>query len=47
MARKKSIGSMGSSIMTIAKRIQKSFPRKKWTQCVKEAGKEYKKRSKK
>ena len=34
---------MGSEIMKIAKRIQRNKPNKKWTQCVKEAGKEWKK----
>ena len=46
MAKKKKIGSMGKEIMTIAKRIQKASPRRKWTQCVKEAGKEWKRKNK-
>jgi hypothetical protein len=39
---KKALGQQGKSIMKIAKRIRKSSPRKKWTTCVKEAGKKYK-----
>lgn len=46
MAKKKKIGTIGSEIMKIAKRIQKASPRKKWTQCVKEAGKEWKRGNK-
>ena len=38
------LSSQGSEIMRIAKRIRKANPRKKWTTCVKEAGKEFKKR---
>jgi hypothetical protein len=41
---KKNIGTQGSEIMKIAKRIRRDNPRKKWTTCVKEAGKEWKKR---
>jgi hypothetical protein len=41
---KKDIGAQGSEIMKIAKRIRRDNPRKKWTTCVKEAGKEWKKR---
>ncbi len=35
----------GSQIMTIAKRIRKQSPNKKWTDCVKAAGKEWKKKN--
>ena len=38
------LSSQGSEIMRIAKRIRKANPRKKWTTCVKEAGKEFKKK---
>jgi hypothetical protein len=41
---KNKIGAQGSEIMKIAKRIRRDNPRKKWTTCVKEAGKEWKKR---
>ena len=41
---KKKVGSMGSEIMKIAKQIRRKSPSKKWTQCVKEAGKEWKKK---
>jgi hypothetical protein len=41
---KSKLSSQGSEIMSIAKRIRKANPRKKWTTCVKEAGKEFKKR---
>jgi len=34
----------GKEIMTIAKRIRKKYPRKKWTNCVREAGKEWKRK---
>ena len=43
---KKKIGTVGSEIMKIAKGIQKKSLRKKWTQCVKEAGKEWKRKNK-
>ena len=33
---------MGSQIMTMAKKIRNASPTKKWTTCVKEAGKAYK-----
>jgi len=33
---------MGSSIMSEAKRIRKASPTKKWTTCVSEAGKKFK-----
>jgi len=39
---KKVLGQQGKEIMKIAKRIRKNNPRKKWTTCVKEAGKKYK-----
>ena len=35
------LGAMGKKIMTKAKAIRKANPRKKWTSCVKEAGKSY------
>ncbi len=38
------LASQGSEIMDIAKRIRKKNPGKKWTTCVKEAGKEYKRK---
>lgn len=41
---KKALGSMGSKIMTEAKKIRKASPGKKWTTCVKEAGKKMKKK---
>lgn len=40
---KSKLSNQGSEIMRIAKRIRKANPRKKWTTCVKEAGKEWKK----
>lgn len=40
---KKALGAMGSKIMTEAKKIQKANPRMKWTDCVKKAGKSFKK----
>jgi hypothetical protein len=40
---KKALGDMGKKIMTKAKAIRKSSPGKKWTTCVKEAGKSLKK----
>lgn len=39
---KKEFGTMGKTIMTEAKRIRKASPGKKWTNCVKEAGRKYK-----
>ncbi|MBU0489987.1 MAG: hypothetical protein KKA07_06650 [Bacteroidetes bacterium] len=33
----------GSEIMSLAKKIRKANPRKKWTDCVKQAGKDWKK----
>ncbi len=41
---KSKISKQGSEIMRIAKRIRKANPRKKWQTCVKEAGKEFKKK---
>lgn len=41
---KSKLSSQGSEIMRIAKRIRKANPKKKWITCVKEAGKEFKKR---
>jgi hypothetical protein len=41
---KSKLSSQGSEIMRIAKRIRKVSPRKKWTTCVKEVGKEYKRK---
>lgn len=41
---KSKLSSQGSEIMRIAKRIRKANPRKKWTTCVKEAGKEFKRK---
>ncbi len=36
---KKKLGEMGKKITTKAKAIRKANPRKKWTMCMKEAGK--------
>ncbi len=41
---KSKLASQGSEIMRIAKRIRKANPRKKWTTCVSEAGKEYRRK---
>lgn len=38
---KTKLASMGKKIMTEAKRIRAKSPSKKWTNCVKEAGKKY------
>ncbi|MCK9255830.1 MAG: hypothetical protein GX793_01525 [Bacteroidales bacterium] len=38
------LATMGKSIMTKAKQIRKANPNKKWTTCVKEAGKAFKKK---
>lgn len=43
---KKQLSAQGKSIMRIAKQIQKTSPRKKWTTCVKEAGKKWKSKNK-
>lgn len=40
----KRVASMGKSIMAKAKQIRKANPNKKWTTCVKEAGKSLKKK---
>jgi len=40
---KKALGTMGSKIMTEAKKIRKANPKMKWTDCVKKAGKNFKK----
>lgn len=40
---KKALSSMGSKIMRKAKEIRKENPGKKWTSCVKEAGRSLKK----
>jgi hypothetical protein len=39
---KKQMASMGKKITSEAKKIQKASPRKKWTNCMKEAGKKLK-----
>jgi hypothetical protein len=36
------LAAQGKEIIRIAKRIRKQNPRKKWTTCMSEAGKEYK-----
>lgn len=41
---KKELGSMGKRIMAKAKQIRKASPNKKWTNCVKEAGKSLRKK---
>lgn len=41
-AAKKAAAARGSKIMTKAKEIRKNSPSKKWTTCVKEAGKSLK-----
>ena len=41
---KAKLASTGKQIMAIAKKIRKKNPSKKWTDCVKAAGKEYKKK---
>lgn len=40
---KTKIASIGKKIMTEAKKIRKASPRKKWTSCVAEAGRKFKK----
>lgn len=40
---KKRLGEMGKKITGEAKKIRKASPGKKWTTCMKEAGKKYKK----
>lgn len=39
---KKKLAAMGRKITGEAKKIQKADPRKKWTTCIKEAGKNLK-----
>lgn len=39
---KSQMSAMGKQITTIAKRIRKQHPRKKWTECMRAAGKELK-----
>jgi len=39
---KKKMSEMGSEMVKIAKRIRKAKPNTKWTDCMKQAGKEYK-----
>jgi len=39
---KKELGKMGKAITTKAKAIRKASPKKKWTTCMKEAGKSLK-----
>lgn len=40
---KQKLSAMGTKIMSDAKKIRKANPNKKWTTCVKEAGKKMKK----
>ena len=40
---KKQLGAMGTKITTEAKKIRKAHPSKKWTDCIKAAGKSFKK----
>lgn len=40
---KKQLSAMGKAITGEAKRIRKASPNKKWTTCMKEAGKKYRK----
>jgi len=39
---KAQLGAMGKKITAEAKRIRKENPRKKWTTCIKDAGKNLK-----
>lgn len=41
---KKQLGAMGTKITTEAKKIRKANPGKKWTDCMKAAGKSLKKK---
>ncbi len=41
---KQKLASMGSEIMKRAKVIRKNNPRKIWKDCVKQAGKEYRRK---
>jgi len=45
MTRRK-LSAQGKSIMSIAKKIRRANPRKKWTTCVKEAGRIWKSKNK-
>ena len=40
---KSQLGKQGSEIMRMAKQIRSKSPGKKWTNCVKEAGRKFKK----
>ena len=40
---KAKLSSMGHSIMSKAKEIRRKSPKKKWTTCVKEAGRSFRK----
>ena len=40
---KTQLSNMGTKIMGEAKRIRKAHPGKKWTSCVSEAGKKFRK----
>lgn len=40
---KTKLAAQGSKIMAAAKKIRRAHPNKKWTTCVKEAGKAFKK----
>ena len=41
---KAQLSAQGKRLMAEAKRIRKAAPGKKWTTCVKEAGKKFKKK---
>jgi hypothetical protein len=41
---KAQLSAMGKKITSEAKRIRKASPGKKWTTCMKEAGKKFKKK---
>jgi len=43
---KNTLSTQGKSIMALAKKIRKTNPGKKWTTCVKEAGKAWKHKNK-
>ena len=43
---KAQLSAMGKKITTEAKRIRKANPGKKWTTCIKEAGKNFKRKKK-
>jgi len=42
---KTKLATTGKQIMAMAKKIRKDNPRKKWTTCVKEAGREWKRKN--